>query len=125
MIFIVLLAAHGLAHLPGFIGGWRLANLREMPYHTTVFAGHVDIGDAGMRIAGAVWLLLAVGFETAAVGGMLHRTWWGPLTAVVATVSLCLCIIQYPDARIGIVINIVILCMLAVGQYMALARGIA
>ena len=74
-IFIVLLAAHGLAHLPGFVGGWRLANLRAMPYHTTVFAGPVDIGDAGMRIARMLELLLAIGFEVAQLTPWRTHVW--------------------------------------------------
>jgi hypothetical protein len=45
--FALFIALHGLAHLPGFMASWQIVHLEALPYKTTVFAGHVDLGHAG------------------------------------------------------------------------------
>jgi hypothetical protein len=47
-----LMMGHGVAHLPGFLVSWQLATLPDLPYSTTLFAGRLDVGDAGTRILG-------------------------------------------------------------------------
>ena len=46
-IFLIL---HGVAHLPGFVVPWRLANIKDVPYKTTLLSGRFDIGDAGIGL---------------------------------------------------------------------------
>ena len=65
-VLALLLVAHGVAHLVGFVSSWKLATLAELPYKTTVFSGRVDVGDAGIRMMGALWLLAALAFLVAA-----------------------------------------------------------
>jgi hypothetical protein len=36
IVLAVFLFAHGFVHLVGFVVPWRIANLKEMPYKTTV-----------------------------------------------------------------------------------------
>ena len=60
------LLAHGVAHLVGFVSSWKLATLAELPYKTTVFSGRIDVGDAGIRVLGVLWLLTALAFLIAA-----------------------------------------------------------
>ena len=45
------LAAHGIAHTAGFAVAWRLTASSEIPYHTTLLNGRLDVGDGGGRIA--------------------------------------------------------------------------
>ena len=110
----VLMLLHGFAHLPGFMASWRLAKFEEMPYHTTVFAGTVDIGDAGTRGVGALWLLLSLAFVASAAGAFTHTPWWTGAALVTALVSAALCIVAWPEARLGLPVNLAILAALLV-----------
>jgi hypothetical protein len=59
----VLIALHGLAHLVGF---------------AAPLAGRLDLGDAGIRVVGVLWLLLAVALWVAAA--LMSRSWRVPTT---------------------------------------------
>ena len=48
-LFVLAFSAHGVAHLVGFLAAWQLHTSPDVPYTTTVFAGHIDIGAAGSR----------------------------------------------------------------------------
>jgi len=111
----VLLVAHGIAHLVGFISSWELATLVELPYKTTVFSGRVDLGDAGIRVLGVLWLLAASAFLVAAIALAIGMSWAVPfmLTAVIA--SALLCAAGWPDARLGLAVNLGLAVMLAIG----------
>jgi hypothetical protein len=111
----VLMVLHGVAHLPGLVGSWRLAALEGIPPHTTVLAGRVDVGDAGMRALGAVWLLCTVLFWVAATGAVAHRAWWMPLALGTTLLSLALSVLELPYARIGVAVNLAILAVLTLG----------
>ncbi len=110
----LLFVAHGVAHLPGFLTSWRLASLEGMAYKTTLLAGSIDVGDVGIRIVGVLWLLAAIGFVIAGVGTALGASWWGTLTAVVASFSLVLSALEWPEARIGVAVNLLILAYLGI-----------
>lgn len=112
----VLMAIHGVAHLPGFVVPWRLATLEGMPYRTTALAGSVDLGDAGARAVGVLWLLTAVAFWVAAAGAALDSPWWGTLALGAALGSLMLCAIGWPDARVGVPVNLLIVTALVLGR---------
>lgn len=112
----VLMLLHGVAHLPGVVGSWRLAVLQDIPYHTTLLAGRVDVGDGGMRVVGAVWLLAALGFVASAVAALRDDPWWAGVAFVVASVSLALCIAEWPLSRIGVPVNLVLIVALLAGR---------
>ena len=112
IVLAVLMALHAVAHLPGFLVPWRLASLPEMPYRTTVLAGRVDLGDAGIRVMGAAWLAAALAFGVAAVAASTGRPWWMAAATAAAVVSLGLSVLGLPAARIGIAVNLVILAAL-------------
>src|SRR5947209_3804808 len=97
----VFMALHGVAHTPGFLASWRLAVLQGVPYHTTLFGGRLHVGDAGMRVVGAIWLILAVAFVAIAVAALFDRSWWILAAASVALASLAVCAAEIPAARIG------------------------
>ena len=113
-VLTILFLAHGVAHLPGFLTSWRLASLEGMAYKTTLLAGSVDVGDVGIRIVGVLWLLVAIGFVVAAVGTALATSWWGTLTAVVASFSFVLSALEWPEAKVGVVVNLAILAYLGI-----------
>jgi len=104
-VLAFLLFAHGVAHLVGFISSWQLATLAELPYKTTIFAGRVNLGDAGMRVVGTMWLLGAVAFTIAAIALASGTSWAGRFILPVVIASSLLCVAGWPDARIGLGVN--------------------
>ena len=114
----LLMLLHGVAHVPGFVGSWRLATLEGVPYRTTVLGGRLDIGDAGMRVLGAAWLLLALGFGLAGALALANRPWWPAAATTAALASLLLCLMQLPEARIGAVVDVLLLAALVFGRYL-------
>ena len=111
-ILAALMALHGVAHLVGFAGAWQLAPAKEIPYKTTVLAGHVQLGDTGIRVMGILWLVAALVFIAAAVGAASDATWWIRVALVVTCVSLAMTIVEWPEARIGLFVNLAILAAL-------------
>lgn len=106
-----LLAVHGFAHLVGFVVPWKLMRPEGTVYTTTILAGRLDLGDAGIRAYGILWLLAALGFWAAAVGVWNFRSWGLALAAGLAGVSLIMSALSWPDARIGIPVNLVVLAI--------------
>jgi hypothetical protein len=115
------LLAHGVAHLVGFVSSWKLATLAELPYKTTVFSGRVDVGDAGIRVMGVLWLLAALAFLVAAIAVATEAGWAVGLTVVGVIASLMLCLAGWPDARIGVAVNVGLVLLLAIGARLNLA----
>lgn len=111
-VFMVL---HGIAHLVGFAVSWRLLESDEVPFKTTLWFGQLDVGPTGIRLVGLLWLALAVAFLTASGGGVLSRSWWMALASGTALSSLALSMISLPEARIGILANVFVLGVLALG----------
>jgi hypothetical protein len=104
-----------LIHLLGFVVPWRLVKMEDMPYSTTVLAGKANLGDAGIRIFGVLWLVAAIGLVAAGVGLFAMAPWWPGLTLGVTLFSVVLCVLGWPDARFGVLINLVILAYLVFG----------
>jgi hypothetical protein len=123
MRFVVafLLAAHGVAYLVGFVSSWQLATLAEVPYKTTVFSGREDVGDAGIRMMGVLWLLAALAFLVAALAVAVGTGWAVRFTLAAVIGSLILCVVGWPDARIGVAVNVGFALLLAVGARLNLA----
>jgi hypothetical protein len=108
----VLMLLHGIAHLPGVLASWRLAVLSGFPYHTTVLGGRFDVGDGGMRALGALWLAAGLGFALVAIGAFIDHERWVPLAIGVMVLSLVLCALEWPAARIGLAVNVALLAVL-------------
>jgi hypothetical protein len=115
LALVALFVLHGIAHLPGFAVAWRLTTTPEMPYKTTLLGGRVDLGDAGIRVMGLLWLAAGSGFLAAAVATWRGSATWPKLALVLALVSLVLCVAAWPDSRIGVVVNLAILVLLLAG----------
>jgi hypothetical protein len=119
-ILAALLIGHGAAHVVGFAVPWKLVTSAEVPYRTTVAGGLVDVGPAGVRLIGILWLLVAVAFVGVAVGVMDHASWWFRESLAILSVSFVLCLLGWPESRPGIVANIVILALLVGGALLGL-----
>ena len=112
-----LMAAHGFAHLVGFLVPWKFLEAQEMPYSTTLLAGRLDVGDAGIRVVGLMWLGLAGAFFMAAGVTWLDRASWPEVAMSASAISLVLCILGLPAARIGVPVNLVLLAALLGGRW--------
>jgi hypothetical protein len=115
-VFAALLLIHGFAHVVGFIVSWKLAKLEEMPYKTTLLGGRWDVGDAGIRGVGVLWALVGLGMFT--LGGVLALTGFlseGQLLAF-SLVSSVLCVLGWPDSKLGLVANAVIVALYFVSR---------
>lgn len=92
----VFVAIHGIAHVVGFVVPWRLADLKGMPYSTRVLGDRIEVGDAGIRVVGLLWLLAGLANITVAGAIAFMSPWW--LTGLLgATVfSFLLCVLGWP-----------------------------
>ena len=114
------LAVHGLIHLIGFVVPWGLAQVDGFTAHTTMLAGAISVGDAGARLVGIAWLLVAIGYVRAAIAVWRGAEFAGAFTAGLAFASIGLCLLGLPEAATGIPVNLAILAALA---WTALAPG--
>jgi hypothetical protein len=110
----LILLVHGIAHVVGFLGAWRLAE--SVPYRTTLFGGRVDVGDVGIRIAGVFWLLIALAFAVAGVVAWARVPWWTSYAITLLPISLAMCVAGWPEAKLGIVVNGALIAILVVGS---------
>lgn len=101
----LLLLGHGIAHLPGFLVGWQLASFPELPFRTTVFANYVDVGVAGARLVGAGWMIVSFMFVILAATVAFRPTGWPQALPVAIALSTLLCVLGWPEARFGLVVN--------------------
>jgi hypothetical protein len=113
---IGVLVVHGIAHLPGFAVPWQLITSAELPYRTTILAGRLDIGDAGVRAVGLAWAVAAAAFIVLAWSLWAGLPWTRTLIACAVAYSLVLCAVGWPEARIGVAANILILALLAAAR---------
>ena len=106
------LGLHGIAHLVGFVASWRLMTLPDLPYRTTVIGGVVDVGDGGIRFIGLLWLAAAAGCIVAAAALFAGARWADTFALSAVIASLAMCIVGWPEARIGLALNAVLLTSL-------------
>jgi hypothetical protein len=104
-VIAVLLLGHGIAHVPGFLVGWQLASFPELPFRTTVLAHTVDVGVGGARLVGAGWMIVSLMFVVLAAAVALRPTGWPQVLPVALALSTFLCVLGWPEARIGLVMN--------------------
>lgn len=108
----IFLLLHGFAHLVGFVVPWQLMGSEEMPYKTTLLAGRWDVGNVGIRINGVLWLVAALAFMFAGISIVRQAQWWEAFTLCVTLASLALCLVGWPEARLGVYLNLAILLFL-------------
>jgi hypothetical protein len=115
-LLVLLLFVHAVAHAPSFVvGAWQLRALPQLPYRTTLLAGSIDLGEVGIRIIGVAWLLVALSFTASGVGLALSLAWWQHTAYVAIAFSVVVCILGWPDSRLGLVANAVLAAILFAG----------
>jgi hypothetical protein len=115
VIAAIYLIVHGLIHLIGFVVNFQIAEIEDITYKTAVLAGKLDVGHLGTRVLGVVWLLAAVAFVVSGAAIFPSPAWWWSFTLGVTLVSLALCVLSWPDARFGVLANVIILVFLFLG----------
>jgi hypothetical protein len=111
----VVLAGHGLIHVMGAAVYLKLATIEGLAYRTTVLNGHVDLGERGMAIFGALWLLPTAGFVVAAIALAQDSIWWKPLLLTTTLGSVVLTGLAWNTAFAGVIVNTLILAFLGFG----------
>lgn len=75
----------------------------------------MDVGEVGIKVIGLVWLAAGVAFIVLAVATLTRATWWQPLAYTMLGLSTVLCVVGWPDARLGLAANAVILTLIVIG----------
>jgi len=115
-VLAAFLIVHGFAHTVGFVVPWRLVTSTDVPYRTTMLSGHVDLGDAGIKAVGLLWLTLAIGWIAVAAGLLAGASWWFRVLWPLLAISALLCAMQWSDARVGLLANAIVLVLLVIGM---------
>jgi hypothetical protein len=105
----VLMLLHGVAHVPGFLVPWRLMREPDGGSLSTRLLGGINVGETGLRLLGLGWLLLAVAFVVAAAATWVNRESWPAIASLIAVISLVFTILELPESRIGVVVNLALL----------------
>ena len=116
---VVFLVLHGLIHLMGTTVYMKLGRVEGLAYKTTVLGGRLDLGEGGIAVVGALWLLAALGFVAAAAALVAGFGWGAALLVGVTLLSLLLTVLDWNAAFVGAIFNLVILAVLFVGPRLA------
>jgi hypothetical protein len=108
------LALHGIVHVIGFTVSWKLGGPRGVEYSTSLFNRSLEVGDAGVKLVGLIWLAATFAFLAVAVLLWRRHAWALRLTTVLVVVSLGLCIAGLPGSIMGLAIDVALLAILAV-----------
>jgi hypothetical protein len=101
ILFVILLAGHGLVHAAGFAKAFGLAALPELTQPVS-------------RAAGVAWLAAGLGFIGAAALLLAgSRRWWWPALPAVA-LSQALIVHAFHDAKLGTIANAIIVVPLLI-----------
>ena len=106
------LVAHGVAHTPAFFVQWRLSQPERTVYTTTLLDGRLEVGDAGTRIEGLLWLVAALGFVVTGLRLAWRKRLEPMLLTAITIFSLVLCVLGLPQAWVGAMIDLAILVVL-------------
>lgn len=114
VVLALVVLAHGLIHLIGFVAYYPLAEMPQLAYKTSFLGGRWELGAGGTRLYSLLWLLAGLGFLVGAIGMAFGWRWWAPLMLATTVVSLVLCVMDWKAAYLGGLLNVVILLGLAV-----------
>jgi hypothetical protein len=89
--------------------------LADLPYKTAVFSARLDVGDAGIRVVGALWLIVALAFMVGAIASITGTSWADRFVFAAVVMSMLLCATAWPDARLGLVVDLGVAFVLAIG----------
>lgn len=113
------LVLHGLIHLMGTYVYMGFGRMESLPYKTTLLRGRWDLGERGIHLFGALWLIPLVGF--CALGAGIAVRGWLPVTSLIAVtlVSLALTVLDWDVAYAGALLDGLILAALGWGPVLA------
>lgn len=109
----VVLLAHALIHLLGFVAYWPLAEIAGLPYKTTLFAGRLQLAPTATRLYSLLWLASALGFLAGVIGVLLRSELWLPLLTGAAVLSLAAIIPDWQLAFRGAWVDLALIAVLA------------
>lgn len=112
IVVSTLFTLHGLVHLIGFFVNWKIIAVEDIPYSTTVLAHKIEVGSTGIRIVGLLWVVAAGLWIAAGIGLMALAPWWLAMTIVALLFSTVMCVLGWPEAKFGLLFNIVIVIFL-------------
>ena len=118
-ILALVLAVHGLAHLVGFLVPWGWApgpagtESAAAVAGNSLLGGRIVPGPAAARASSFLWLAATIAFVVLAVGVWRDAPWWRAALLPTVAVSLALCVLWWPDARIGAWLDVALLLAIA------------
>ena len=121
--FAILLVVHGLIHLMGTTIYAKLGQIQGLPYKTTLLGGRWDLGERGIGVFGALWVLPAVGFLLAGAALFVNHAAWGSFAIVSCVVSLVLTLLDVHAAFAGAILDVLILVAIWVGPILRSQLG--
>lgn len=87
---------------------WKLMSIADLPYRTTIWGNAVDIGAIGVGAIGLMWRITGAAFVFLAVAVVVDAAWWYPVLLPTAAVSTIACVVEWPQARAGVLANAVV-----------------
>ena len=119
---VAVLVLHSLIHLMGTAVYMRLTTIQGFAYKTTLLGGRLDLGTSGTWWFGLLWLLAGAGTAVAAVGLLAGAAWVWPVLLAATVLSLAICLLDWELAKMGAVVDVVILAAMLLAPQVALAR---
>lgn len=107
------LSVHGAIHLIGVAVTWELADFDDFQYSTEVIGG-LDLGTAGIRTLGIIWLGATLAFVVAGFGLLRSKSWAFQALVTATALSSLACLIQVDSAWRGLAIDLVIMLCIAI-----------
>jgi hypothetical protein len=121
--FGLLLIVHGVVHLLGTTVYMKLGSIEGLPYKTTLLDGRWQLGERGMRVFGALWVLPALGFVVGGAALLVGQAVWVPIVVVMSVVSLVMTLLDFKVAFAGTILDVVILAILWLGPIVRSRMG--
>jgi hypothetical protein len=104
ILFLALIAIHGLIHFMGFVKAFKLQEVATLT---------MDIS----KTLGIIWLAVGVAFLLVVIGNGLEKQWWPMLAIVSAVISQFLIVVAWQDAKAGTIANVIILLVAIYGMF--------
>lgn len=96
IVFLILVAVHGLIHIMGVVKAFHLADIKELTLPIS-------------KPMGIIWLLAAVLFLATFILFLLHQPWWWMAAVPALVLSQLLIFVYWKDAKFGTLANVLIL----------------
>lgn len=109
ILLAAFLVLHGIAHLAGFFKAWA-------PTRTTIIGDRIDLGVSWIKLVGIAWVLMAFAFGGIAIAAIAGVASWPTFALAIAGASLTLCLLQLPETKFGVVLNVAVIAALLFGQ---------